>query len=459
MIRALRLTAAILTLALVSGCQLTDVPKTPDYKPLPMPEDAQPSPLRLGQLKIKIPRGSDIGSVSPRFITCDRPYGYLELSDLEGMITRPEVKDSFDTTLEGLGYQVTGQSHLIYDEDLEDDEARTVYTVSARIVDIKMDLCRKERTVNLTGLVWGAEKSMTNGEAAITVEWSVNDRLQRKQVWRTVTKGYSNRKTSASAGASLLLLDAFAAATHNLGADPAFHGLIVNGDVPETVLPPKKRAPYRGRFDPQEDVELPALPLSAKPVQPRMEQARKLAVLIRTGTGHGSGFFINHHGHILTNAHVVGDADRVMVVTADKAHKQYGEVLRRDKRRDVALVRVIQPVPQDAYTLLPIRTAIPAVGEDIFAIGAPFLERMLQDTVTKGIVSAYRANDSLRKVSYIQTDLYATGGNSGGPILDANGNIVAMLVAGYEKGGQEMAGLNLTIPIGDALKALNIDTQ
>lgn len=457
MIRALTLSSLAFAASLLVGCSLTDVPKVPDYKPLPMPDDAQPSPLKLGQFSIKIPRGSEVGAISPRFITCESPYGYLELQDIKEMLSREEIKDTFDDTLEGLGYDITGRSTLIYDEDIEDDEARTVYTVSGRVIDIKMDLCRKDRSTSLAGMVWGVEKTMAKGEGAVTIEWSVNDRLARKQVWKTVTRGYSNRKTSSTDGPTLVLLDAVSAAVHNLGSDPNFHNLIVNGQQPEKVLGEKERKPFRGKFDAAEAVAISNLPLSKTPVQPRLEEARKAAVLIRMGTGHGSGFFISREGHIVTNAHVTGDANRIAVVTADKKYTLYGEVLRRDKHRDVALIKLEEPPPEDAYEILPIRTEIPKVGEDLYAIGSPFLERMLQDTVTKGIMSAYRKQDPIRKVSYLQTDLFVTGGNSGGPILDVNGNIVGILVAGYSKDGQEMAGLNLAIPIGDALKKLDIN--
>lgn len=463
MIRFTHNTKLWLSLALLSvtglamtGCQLTDVPEIPDQSAPPMPLDAQPSPLRLGNISVKIPRGAEMGSISPRFITCESPYGYIEHSDIRELLTLEEVKDVFDDTLEGLGYDITGRSTLLYEEDIEDDEARTIYTVTARITDIKIDLCRKERVTNLAGLVWGASKSMMNGEAAMTVEWSVSDRLQRKQVWRGVTQGYSHRKTSTPDGDALLLQDAFAAATHNLGATAQFHALIVDGKTPDPSQSGLKKTAYRGKFDGNEAVTRPTLPLSKNNVQPRLETIRNNAVLVRVGTGHGSGFFITDQGHILTNAHVTGDANRIAIVTANKKYTLYGEVLRRDKHRDVALIRLENPPPKDAYTLLPLRLDIPKVGEDVYAIGAPFSERVLQDTVTKGIISAYRQHDPIDKQSYLQTDVYVTGGNSGGPILDANGNIVAILVAGYTKEGQELSGLNLAIPIQSALKALNI---
>jgi S1-C subfamily serine protease len=187
-----------------------------------------------------------------------------------------------------------------------------------------------------------------------------------------------------------------------------------------------------------------------------MERLRRGAVLVSSGSGHGSGFFVSDNGHILTNAHVTGDADLVRVVTAGREYKLVGEVLRRDKERDVALIR-LQDVPENFKPLiLPVRTDIPVVGEDVYAIGAPLYEKDLQDTVTKGIVSAWRPTDRMTRQSYIQADVAVQQGNSGGPLLDGNGNIIGIAVAGYNDPVGSAAGLNLFIPIGEALKKLDI---
>ena len=188
-----------------------------------------------------------------------------------------------------------------------------------------------------------------------------------------------------------------------------------------------------------------------------MDKTRRATVMVEGGIGHGSGFFISKQGYILTNSHVIGEALRVRIVSADKEEKMIAEVLRRDPARDVALLK-LEELPDDLdITALPIQTTWPNIGSDVYAIGAP-VARQLQDTVTKGIVSAHRKNFRLlgTKQNLIQADIDIHGGNSGGPLLDQYGNIAGLSVAGYGANDTGI-GLNLFVPIGEALQRLDIN--
>jgi S1-C subfamily serine protease len=181
-------------------------------------------------------------------------------------------------------------------------------------------------------------------------------------------------------------------------------------------------------------------------------------VTVRIGLGHGSGFFITPQGHILTNAHVVGDARRVRIELSGRKQATYAEVLRLNKPRDVALLR-LEKLPENfVIDPLPLRMDWPRVSEDIYLLGAPEDARM-QDTLSKGIVSAHRKNFHVfgHKMDFIQGDITVRGGNSGGPLMDAHGNIIGICVAGlYAEIGEGDSGLNLFIPIQGALEALDI---
>ncbi|MEQ9326902.1 MAG: serine protease, partial [Rhodospirillales bacterium] len=161
-------------------------------------------------------------------------------------------------------------------------------------------------------------------------------------------------------------------------------------------------------------------------------------------SGHGSGFFVSADGLILTNAHGVGTASRVRV-TLSTGRRIYGEVMRRDTVRDVALVRVepqrIRPLP---LRFTPVKQA-----EKVYAIGTPTIEA-LSSTITSGIVSAVRAPESPDK-GFIQADAPVSPGNSGGPLLDDQGNVVAITVLKVR--GEN---LNLFIPIASALEAMRM---
>jgi S1-C subfamily serine protease len=177
-----------------------------------------------------------------------------------------------------------------------------------------------------------------------------------------------------------------------------------------------------------------------------LSDAAGSVVLVQTDEGHGSGFLISGEGHLLTNAHVVGKAKIVRIRWSD-GFVTVGEVLRLDRRRDVALVKT-SPHSRPALALRP---GLARTGEVAFAIGTP-LDPKFQGTVTRGIVSAVRIYDGM---SFVQSDVTVNPGNSGGPLLDDSGRVIAITDLGYQPEGIP-TGINLFIPIGDALDFLNL---
>ena len=173
--------------------------------------------------------------------------------------------------------------------------------------------------------------------------------------------------------------------------------------------------------------------------------AVKSVVTIFAGEGFGSGVLISQDGYILTNHHVAGSNGRVRVRWADGT-ETVGEVLRGDPRRDVALIKVsANGAP------LPIRTSAAQLGETVFAVGTP-LDKTLANTLTRGIVSGTRL---IEGQAVIQSDVAIDHGNSGGPLLDEKGQIVALTVSRYEENnvGHD---ISFFIPIQDALNALGL---
>lgn len=158
--------------------------------------------------------------------------------------------------------------------------------------------------------------------------------------------------------------------------------------------------------------------------------------------GQGSGFIVSSDGYILTNNHVVGDADEVIV------HLQDGRELKArqvgsDARSDVAVIKV------DADEDLPVLELGDSeqleVGEWVLAIGSPF---GLSHSLTAGIVSA-KGRSSVGITDYenfIQTDAAINPGNSGGPLVDLNGKAVGMNTAIFSRSGGYM-GIGFAIPI------------
>lgn len=163
----------------------------------------------------------------------------------------------------------------------------------------------------------------------------------------------------------------------------------------------------------------------------------------------GSGFIISADGYILTNAHVVDNADEVTVKLTDKREFK-AKVLGADKRTDVALIKI------EAANLPVVKLGDPnklKVGEWVVAIGSPF---GFENTVTQGIVSAKgRSLAQENFVPFIQTDVPINPGNSGGPLFNLNGEVVGINSQIYSRSGGYM-GLSFAIPID---VALNVQKQ
>ena len=166
-------------------------------------------------------------------------------------------------------------------------------------------------------------------------------------------------------------------------------------------------------------------------------------IMPRIAEGAGSGVIFTPDGYILTNAHVVDGAQRIVVTLAD-GHDIPGEVVGSDPDTDVAVVRIAAP---DGRPLPAARLGDSErlqVGQLVIAIGSPV---GLQSTVTAGIVSAlHRALPGFGGQlieDIIQTDAAVNPGNSGGPLVNARGEVVGINVAVV----QQAQGLSFAIPI------------
>ena len=440
---------------LLAGC-MAPVKEVSYSDATPVPETAHPAPFRLSNIIFRLPLGHEIGNYGSQSLNlCISTYE-AERTMLTNNVDLPSARKVFYQTMIGLGYDVTGSEDFLFEEEEDDDFLRTEFKVGSKITNARMDACYQE-----PGLLESAfnHRYGEKGQLYIEVEWSVFDNLRKTTVYKTKTEGYVNRKQANYEGLALMFNDAFSMATHNLAADTSFQNLMINGKRPPRDLwqQRKDNTAARRKFDPREAVTIETLPLSKISAAQHMDKTRRATVMVEGGIGHGSGFFISKQGYILTNSHVIGEALRVRIVSADKEEKMIAEVLRRDPARDVALLK-LEELPDDLdITALPIQTTWPNIGSDVYAIGAP-VARQLQDTVTKGIVSAHRKNFRLlgTKQNLIQADIDIHGGNSGGPLLDQYGNIAGLSVAGYGANDTGI-GLNLFVPIGEALQRLDIN--
>jgi serine protease Do len=220
-------------------------------------------------------------------------------------------------------------------------------------------------------------------------------------------------------------------------ASPAVVGIKAEKTV--TYSQPTLRDwPFGEQFDPSEDDIFDRFfrwysPRRREPQQRKYQQ-----------TAQGSGFIISADGHILTNNHLVGDADKVLVKVGNDPEIE-AEVIGTDPDTDVAVVKIdlkgikhLEMADSDKLE----------VGEWVVAIGNPF---RLSQTVTAGIVSAKgRSGFRLAEFEdYIQTDAAINPGNSGGPLLNLDGKVIGINTFIISQSGGYM-GIGFAIPINIA---------
>jgi serine protease Do len=164
--------------------------------------------------------------------------------------------------------------------------------------------------------------------------------------------------------------------------------------------------------------------------------------------GAGSGFIIASDGYIVTNYHVVKDADEVSVKLTDKREFK-AKVIGSDKRTDVALIKI------EAKNLPKVNIGNPSklkVGEWVVAIGQPF---GFDNTLTAGVVSAKgrSMHGEQDLVPFIQSDVAINPGNSGGPLFNLRGEVVGINSMIYSRNGGYM-GVSFSIPIDVAMETV-----
>jgi S1-C subfamily serine protease len=260
----------------------------------------------------------------------------------------------------------------------------------------------------------------------------------------------------------LLILAAFYYLSTRFMPTGALAGLVHRGIAPDATTPANVSGPL-GNFSMTEAEAAPAFDTEEQQNIAVYKRALPSVVNITSTAmmqdffyrpvpvqGQGSGFILDKEGHILTNNHVVDNAQLVEVTLSDKK-KYKATVLYVDKNHDMALLQI-----KDAPNLTPATLAESSslvVGQRVYAIGNPF---GFSGTMTRGIISAIRSVQmpSGNKIEdAIQTDASVNPGNSGGPLLNSRGEVIGIttLIASNPNGGADQsAGIGFAIPIQTA---------
>lgn len=162
----------------------------------------------------------------------------------------------------------------------------------------------------------------------------------------------------------------------------------------------------------------------------------------REMTSLGSGFIIDAEGYVITNNHVIEDADEI-TVTLPNNDKYKAKIIGRDKKTDLALLKIETKKPQN-FPFVPLGNSdAMRVGDWVVAIGNPY---GLGGTVTKGIISARQRSINAGPFDdFLQTDAPINRGNSGGPLFNLQGEVIGINSAIYSPNGGSI-GIGFAIP-------------
>jgi len=381
--------------------------------------------VKLVRLLIALPAGSPWMSMRVGGLICiENPTIQTWPGGREEQKLSPYTAP-FKTELEGAGYKVVTPG----EDNLFEAAASADYEVAAVITDAHIDGC-------MANGVFLTERGAVRGDASLKIDWQLYSRIKKQVVARVSTTGAAKREKSVPGGVARLITEAFAVNVRELSQNTDFR----------TVLSAPK-AIAKGFATPDQQSKILLTGSLKAPTRP-IADAVGSVVTILTGTGSGSGFLISEDGYMLTNEHVVGDDKEVRIRWSDRI-ETLAQVVRVSKERDIAIIKT------NARDRRPLAIKRGQVNQTqrVYAIGSPRGEDF-QGTVSSGIVSADRTMNGLR---YIQSDTTVSHGSSGGPLLDETGSVIGVTDLGIQNDGP--AGLNLFIPIGDAMDFLSLERR
>jgi len=390
-----------------------------------LPADAKAQPLQFVRIIVQ-PRNGEAWAVAYTSIIVraegDNTPAYKMMTWTAGRVQEQTAayKRVFDEELAKAGFATDGGDSLFGDVVGANSASMKVGVL---VDDIQGRFC-----VDCPNLF---NRNGVPATVIMNANWEIYSTLERKVIFKTTTHGGADYKEKIGASTLPAIYEGFRENVRQL---------LANADFRKLVTTPAGAGPA---------VSAPALsPIALQLGTAHLTtgQASSAVAVVFAADGSGSGFLVSNDGYLITNHHVVGGSKYVKLKWADGS-ETVGEVIRSDSQRDVALLKA------DAHGRAPLDLQLGPVqqGDPVFAIGSPLGEAQ-QNTMTKGIVSALRTRDGL---SYIQSDVAVTHGNSGGPLLDEKGRVIGITDLGLTSNGTPI-GLNFFIPIGDALRALSL---
>jgi S1-C subfamily serine protease len=166
----------------------------------------------------------------------------------------------------------------------------------------------------------------------------------------------------------------------------------------------------------------------------------------QTSEGQGSGAFIDPRGYIITNYHVIGDADKVTVTLTQGEGIYDAKIIGVDPENDLAVIKI--STSKKKFNTIPLGTSKNlSVGQKVYAIGNPFgLDRTLTTGIISGLGRPIKTKEGSVIEGAIQTDASINPGNSGGPLIDSSGKLIGINTMIISPSGGSV-GLGFAIPV------------
>lgn len=354
-------------------------------------------------------------------ITCGRRP--VDLYWTKGVISldRPELGHAISSVFNDAGYNTeVAMGAIPTGGSLE---------LKAELKNVKMNSCPRA----------GKSKQSKNA-TLVEVDWILFDPIMGEELFKATTKGSHNAldKSYVKEGYSLSFEQAMSVSAANLLANKEFSELMKPGDL----------SALKEVFEEELDIEY-LVGSGSDSFHSLVEYLKSNTVIVKTPDGHGSGVLINDEGFILTNAHVVGNEKKFEIQMGEDNYD--ASLIRKEAVRDVAIIKIKDYAGGAKGIKFAKHT--PESGDELFVIGTP-LKVELQHTITKGIISAKR---NISGLPYYQTDAAINSGNSGGPVFDTSGELIALTVSGIFTYDGASLNINYLIPISDAIKTLNLN--
>ncbi|MCG5241906.1 serine protease [Azospirillum doebereinerae] len=447
-----------LAVAMLGGCLTTADAPTP---PLAPPVAAGTTePLRFGELSLgSMRRGMEIGR-HVWDIDCAPPYDEVYWTSGAGMRRGATFDERFAEAMTGAGFDVVGRPGG--PDSPGGNLGRARFTVQGDLRDVKLELCRR------TNWLTGADKGVS-GTGSARVDWSVYDARSGRLVHRVSTSGIGRQERGVPQGDTLLVEEAFAAATERLAADPGFQAVLARGAaVTARVSSTGGASPVS--LTPRLTQSSPPLVDDNGPETPRLHAALTIRTPPTDGsatedptTRAGAARLRVGQGHGLVIGEVDGETGRESVLLVPDAPP--GGTVAVRPARGVVLTGIVEgrdAASGLALVRVPARlTAVPVRGGTV-AVSEPVSVAMRQGSESAlGIVGAIRP-DPARGIDVIQADLGALGllgasVEAGDPLLDEAGAVVGLALGPGGLSAAAPPGLAAFVPLGPLLGRLGVD--